>query len=89
MAVLVSAGAVWVVLVRAVRAGYSYTIGREMGKNIGVYCWKTTGSMDWYIIKEASWVSSMVSITLVVSIGSVGPCVGPRLRKLFDGKPLV
>ena len=31
----------------------------------------------------------MVSLTLVVSLGAVGPRVGARLQKLSDEKPLV
>ena len=37
----------------------------------------------------ASWASSMVRITLVVSLGAVGAHVGPQLWKFPDGKTLV
>ena len=45
--------------------------------------------MVWQRVGDASWAYSIVSLTWVVILGAVGPCVGPWLRKLSDGKPLV
>ena len=50
---------------------------------------RRTGEVAWKRFREYYWASLMVLLTSVVSIGAVGPFVGPWLRKLSDGKLIV
>ena len=74
---------------RASRAGHSFPLGRTLGENADASRWKTTWSMSWKSVGVASWALLMVSVTLVMSVGVVGPRVGTWLKQLSDGKPLV
>ena len=88
-AVLVSAGDVWSVSARAGKAGHSDPLMKMMGENTSASGQKTTGEMAWQRVRAASWASSIVWLTLVVSLGAVGARFGPQLQQFSDGQPLV
>ena len=71
------------------KAGHSYPLRKTLGESADASWKKTTGAMAWQNIRAASLASSMVIFTLVVSLGTVGPLVGPYLWKLSDEKPLI
>ena len=85
VAVLVSAGAAWAVSARTGREGHSSPLGGTLDENAVAYWFNTTGSMAWQIIRADFWASSVMSLTLVASLGAVGPHAGPRLRSFSDG----
>ena len=72
-----SAGAAWAVLARVGRSGQSSTLRSMMGDNTGTYWYKKNRTMEWKMIWVDYWASSIVSLTLVMSLGAVGPHGGP------------
>ena len=87
--VSVSTGAEWEVSARAVMVGHLSPLGRTLVENAGVSGRKTNRAMAWQRIGAESWDSLMVSLTLVVILGTVELRVGPWLQQLSDGKTLV
>ena len=83
-AVLVSPGAAWAALVRAGKAGHLSPLGRTLGESSGASWLKMNVDMACKRVRAASWASLMVSLTLVASLGAVGPRVGPCLWQLSD-----
>ena len=89
MAISVRTGAAWVVSARAGREGHLSPLGGNLGENDSASWWKTTGAIALQRVGAASWYSLMFSLKLFVSLGALGTHVGPRLRKLSNGQPLV
>ena len=74
---------------RAGKAGHLACLVRTLGENASASGKKKTGVMAWQRLGADYWSSSMVWPTLVVILGEVGSCVGPRLWQFSDGQPFI